>query len=144
MVAGLLTGPLFLIPAGLFLVAMVPHYPMIMERPVPVNFILDALNIRWLQFAFVLMLVGTFIETGSGMIHAINERIAGAMENAGRELSRGYRALIAVGLLIGAFLMSRFGIIDLIAVGYSVLAWVYIAILIIPLFTIGVWKVLNR
>jgi len=85
--AGLLTGPIFIIPAVLFFIAMVPHYPAIVDRPVPINYVLELLDIRWLQVAFVIMLVGTFIETGSGMIHAINERIAGVLETADKVLS---------------------------------------------------------
>lgn len=140
-VAGLLTGPLFLIPAVLFLIAMVPHYPLIMDRPIPVNYILEVLDIRWLQIAFILMLVGTFVETGSGMIHAINERIAGALETVGKELSSRNRALNAVGVLIVALLISRFGLIDLIAVGYNAMAWAFMIILVLPLFTVGIWKI---
>jgi len=121
----------------------VPHYPAIIDRPVPINFVLEALDLRWLQLAFVVMLIGTFVETGSGMIHAINERIAGAMEAVGKSLSGRNRALIAIGLLLLALLMSRFGMIDLIAVGYGALAWIYMLILIVPLFTIGVWKIMK-
>jgi len=139
--AGLLTGPIFIIPAVLFFIAMVPHYPAIVDRPVPINYVLELLDIRWLQVAFVIMLVGTFIETGSGMIHAINERIAGVLETADKVLSGRNRALIAIGLLVGALLMSRFGIIDLIALGYGALAWTYMIILVLPLFTIGIWKI---
>jgi uncharacterized membrane protein YkvI len=141
MLAGLLTGPIFIIPAVLFFIAMVPHYPAILDRPVPINYVLELLDIRWLQVAFVIMLVGTFIETGSGMIHAINERIAGALEAVDKSLSGRNRALIAIGLLLGALLMSRFGIIDLIALGYGALAWTYMIILVLPVFTIGVWKI---
>jgi uncharacterized membrane protein YkvI len=143
MLAGLLTGPLFIIPAVLFFIAMVPHYPAIVDRPVPINYILEVLDLRWLQLAFIVMLVGTFIETGSGMIHAINERIAGALEAVDKSLSGRNRALIAIGLLIAALLMSRFGIIDLISVGYGALAWIYMLILILPMFTIGVWKLVK-
>lgn len=142
--AGLLTGPLFLIPATLFFIAMVPHYPAIMERPVPVNYILDLLGHGWLQLAFVLMLVGTFIETGSGMIHAINERIAGALEATGRSLTSRNRVLVAIAVLLLALLISRFGLVDLVAKGYGTLMWVYMLILVLPLFTIGVWKITKR
>ena len=144
MLAGLLTGPLYVVPAALFFIAMVPHYPAILDRPVPINYVLEALDLRWLQLAFVVMLVGTFIETGSGMIHAINERIAGVMEAVDKSLSGRNRALIAIGMLTVALLMSRFGMIDLIAVGYGALAWTYMLILVLPLFTIGVWKVVKR
>jgi uncharacterized membrane protein YkvI len=139
----LLTGPLFIIPAVLFFIAMVPHYPEILDRPVPINYVLELLDLRWLQIAFVVMLVGTFIETGSGMIHAINERIAGVMETAGKSFSGRNRAFVAIGLLTGALLMSRFGIIDLIAKGYGALAWTYMIILVLPLFTIGIWKIVK-
>ena len=142
--AGLLTGPIYMIPAVLFLIAMVPHYPEIIDRPVPINYVLELLDLRWLQLAFAVMLVGTFVETGSGMIHAINERIAGVLEGMGKGLSGRNRSLIAIGVLMTALLMSRFGIIDLIAVGYGALAWSYIIILILPLFTIGVWKVFKK
>ena len=144
MLAGLLTGPLYVVPAALFFIAMVPHYPAILDRPVPINYVLEVLDLRWLQLAFVVMLVGTFIETGSGMIHAVNERIAGVMEAADKSLSGRNRALIAIGMLTVALLMSRFGMIDLIAVGYGALAWAYMIILVLPLFTIGVWKVVKR
>jgi uncharacterized membrane protein YkvI len=143
-IAGLLTGPLFLIPAVFFFIAMVPHYPEILDEPVPINYILQLLDYRWLQLAFVVMLIGTFIETGSGMIHAINERIAGAMEVLGKELKPKLRAVIAVIILIVALLISGFGMIDLIAVGYGALAWIYLLILVVPLFTVGAWKVFNE
>jgi len=142
--AGLLTGPLFLIPAVLFFVAMLPHYPAIMERPVPVNYILELLDLRWLQIAFVVMLIGTFIETGSGMIHAVNERVAGAMKAVGKDLSDRNRAAVAICVLIVALLVSGFGMIELVAVGYGTLTWVYMLVFVLPLFTVGVWKVMRR
>lgn len=142
--AGLLTGPLFLIPAVLFFIAMVPHYPSIMERPIPVNYILELLDIRWLQLAFVVMLVGTFVETGGGMIHAFNERVSGALHAFGKELPNVFRPVIAAGVLTTALLVSRFGLIDIIAVGYGALTWIFLFILVLPVFTIGLWKILRK
>ena len=142
--AGLLTGPLFLIPAALFFIAMVPHYPAILERPVPVNYILELLDLRWLQIVFVIMLIGTFVETGSGMIHAVNERVAGALKAVGKDLSNMNRAVVAVCVLSAALFVSGFGMIELVATGYGTLTWVYMLILILPLFTIGLWKVMRR
>jgi uncharacterized membrane protein YkvI len=142
--AGLLTGPLFLIPAVLFFVAMLPHYPAIMERPVPVNYILELLDLRWLQLAFVIMLIGTFIETGSGMLHAVNERVAGALKVVGKDLSARNRVVVAICVLIIALLVSGFGMIELVAVGYGTLTWVYMLVFVLPLFTVGVWKVMRR
>jgi uncharacterized membrane protein YkvI len=144
LIAGALTGPILMIPALLFFTAMLGHYPDIVERPVPVNFILEQLGSPILLWAFPVVLIGTFIETGTGMIHAFNERLAGSLRPLGRELPRAARPAIAVGLILAALLMSRWGIIDLIAVGYGAMTWVFIGIFVIPLLTIGAWKVWGR
>jgi uncharacterized membrane protein YkvI len=140
-VAGLLAGPILMIPALLFFFAMLGHYPDIVERPVPVNYILEQLGSPVLLWLFPVVLIGTFIETGTGMIHAFNERLAGGLGALGRALPRVARPAIAVALILAALLLSRWGIIDLIAVGYGAMTWVFIGILVVPLLTIGAWKV---
>ena len=144
LVAGLLAGPILMIPALLFMLAMLGHYPDIMQRPVPVNHMLEALDSRFLLIAFPIVLIGTFIETGTGMIHAFNERVAGSLKALGRTLPAAARPAIAIALLVGALLLSRWGIIDLIAVGYGAMTWVFIGIFVIPLLTLGAWKVSTR
>ena len=141
LVAGAFAGPILTIPAILFFISMVGHYPAIMERTVPVNYILEALDSRALLIAFQLVLIGTFIETGTGMIHAFNERVAGGLRAIGRELPGRARPVMALVIAIAAMLMSQFGLIDLIAVGYGTMTWVFIAVLIAPLLTVGIWKI---
>lgn len=140
-VAGALTGPILMIPAALFYFAMLGHYPEVLQRPVPVNYLLGELGSPILVYAFPVVLIGTFIETGTGMIHAFNERLAGGFRSLGKALPTWARPVIAVGLLLSASLLSRLGIIDLIAVGYGAMTWVFIGVLVIPLMTIGAWKV---
>jgi uncharacterized membrane protein YkvI len=140
-VAGALSGPILMIPAALFYFAMLGHYPDILQRPVPVNHVLEDLGSAFLVMAFPVVLIGTFIETGTGMIHAFNERLANGFRSLGKTLPSWARPVIAVGLLLGALLLSRLGIIELIAVGYGAMTWVFIVVLAIPLLTIGVWKV---
>jgi uncharacterized membrane protein YkvI len=141
MIAGALTGPILMIPAALFYFGMLGHYPDILERPVPVNHILEDLGSTFLLFVFPIVLIGTFIETGTGMIHAFNERLAGGLQSLGKTLPSWARPAVAMGLLLSAMLLSRLGIIDLIAVGYGAMTWVFIGVLAIPLLTIGAWKV---
>jgi uncharacterized membrane protein YkvI len=144
LLAGALVGPVLMIPAALFFFAMLAHYPEILERPVPVNHILQMLDSSILTILFPIVLIGTFIETGTGMIHAFNERIAGGLKAIGKTLPDMARPVIAIGLIICALLMSRWGIIDLIAVGYGAMSWVFIGIIVVPLLTIGVWKIARR
>lgn len=143
MIAGALTGPLLMIPAALFFAAMLAHFPDILQRPVPMNHVLEALQSPLLVYLFPVVLIGTFIETGTGMIHALNERVANAFEAAGRHLHNWIRPVIAITLIISAILMSRWGIIDLIAVGYNFMAWVFVLVVVVPVLSVGLWKVLR-
>lgn len=139
--AGFLTGPITMLPALFFYFAMLGQYPAVVDRPVPANYLLEVLGSRGFQVFFQVMLFGTLIETGSGLIHAFNERIASGMKSAGRSMPPWWRPAIAVVLLIFAGGLSRFGIINLIAKGYGTITWAYIFVVMIPILTIGVWKI---
>ena len=138
--AGALTGPIAMIPAILFLVAMAGHYPGIVDRPVPANHLLELLGSRAFQIAFQVVLFGTLIESGAGVIHAFNERVAGVFAARKARMPATMRPAVAIILLVVASLLSRFGIIDLIATGYGALSWAFIFIFVLPLLTIGLYK----
>jgi uncharacterized membrane protein YkvI len=137
--AGVLTGIIGILPAFFLYLAMVGHYPEITERAVPANFLLEALGSRSFQVIFQIVLFGTLIETGSGMIHAVNERIAAT--RAERELATPawLRSAVAVLFLAIALLLTPLGLIDLIASGYGTITWGFILIYVIPILTLGVW-----
>lgn len=139
-VAGILSGPIAIFPAVLFYLAIVGHYTAVMDRAVPMTFLLNLLESKMLLIVFAIALFGTLIETGTGMIHAVNERVAHRFAEAGRELPRIVRAATAIGFLGIAALMSRIGLIDLIARGYGTMSWVFLVIFVIPILTYGIWK----
>jgi uncharacterized membrane protein YkvI len=139
--AGVLAGPIGMIPGLLFYLAMVPHYPAIVDAAVPAAYLLQLLNSRAFVVVFQVVLFGTLIETGTGMIHAVNERIAGFYEERGRALRRGIRPLVAVLMLSAAALLSRFGLVALIARGYGTLTWAFLVIFVVPILTVGVLKI---
>jgi len=141
LIAGALSGPIAIIPGVLFYLVMVGQYPAVVGQAVPANFLLAALGSRGLTIVFQVVLFGTLIETGAGMIHAVNERLASAYRDRGRDLPRFLRPVAAVGLLALAAGLSRFGLIDLIAKGYGTLTWAFIAVFVIPVLTWGVWKI---
>jgi len=143
-IAGLLVGPIAIFPAVLFFVAMLGHYPAILERPVPANYLLEMLDSRFLQLAFPIVLIGTFVETGAGLVHAFNERLANSLQALKRAMPDYARPLIALGLLIAALLLSRFGLIDLIAVGYGTMSWVFVGVFVVPLLTLGLRRIIRR
>jgi len=88
------------------------------------------------------MIFAALLESGTGAVHAMNERVSVAWRaRSGRTLSTGARLAIAVALLTGSiFIADRFGLVALIANGYRALAWVLLAVYVLPLLTFGAWR----
>ena len=141
--AGLLAGPLAMIPAALFYLAMATAYPAVLESPVPADFLMQRLDVSWLMPVFYIVVFGTLVETGTAFIHAVNQRIEPVFSRGRGAMPHWLRAAIAVAaLLLAIVLAGRIGLIDLIAKGYGTLTWVFMAVFILPLCTLGLWKVL--
>ena len=102
-----------------------------------------------IQFGMTILLViysvrlfGTFIETAAGMLQGINERIdAYLTERRGRGLSRMAHAVLAVSAIAVSALLSLWGITNLIAEGYGTMAWGFLAVYVIPLLTLGLFRI---
>lgn len=140
--AGLLAGPIAMIPAVFFFVAMMGFYPDIQEQSLPVNYLLNILEVPAFKIIFEIILFGTFIETSTAMIHSVNERIAVSFENKNKLMPRVMRPAIAFGILFTAIVLAtKFGIVNLISEGYGTLTYIFIILIIPPLFTIGIWKI---
>ncbi|MCJ9427976.1 YkvI family membrane protein [Kordiimonas marina] len=143
--AGLLAGAIAVIPAILFYVAMMALYPSIGSAPVPASALMTALKLPAFELAFQIVVFGTFVETGTALLHAVNERLDVSAREAGKTLPRYVRPVVAVALIIFAVLAgTKFGIINLIAEGYGALTLVFIGVLVLPLLTVGAWRVFFR
>ncbi|TGX48741.1 hypothetical protein E5A73_20795 [Sphingomonas gei] len=144
-VSGLIAGPLAMLPALLFFVCMSAFYPEIAHETLPSDYMLQQLDIPIFHLLFQLMIFAALLESGTGSVHAINERIATVWRTRrGADLSRRARAIIASVLLVGCiFAADRFGLIALIASGYRVLAYTILAVYILPLLTIGLYRLLS-
>jgi uncharacterized membrane protein YkvI len=139
--AGLLAGLIAIVPALFLFVAMMGRYPEIVPEAVPANFLMAQLNVSWFSVLFQIVVFGTFIETGTALLHSINERLDGWRRDQGASLPRYARPLVSLGFLcIAIFAATHFGIVNLIARGYSALTIVFIAVLVVPLFSIGLWQ----
>ncbi|HIK99001.1 MAG TPA: hypothetical protein EYG13_05560 [Dehalococcoidia bacterium] len=144
-IAGMLCGPLAMLPALLFLVCMVAYYPSIAAEPLPSDFLLRKLQLPVFHALFQLMIFSALLETGIGSVHAINERVALVARARGRSFGNRARLLLAGAVLItSVFVAARFGLVDLIARGYRFLAYVFMAVYVVPLVTYGVWRLIQR
>ena len=100
------------------------------------------LGVTILLGAFTVMLFGTFIETGAGMLQGINERIDGyLLEKDSPGLRPQSRAMIAVAAILVSAGLSLWGITNLIAQGYGMMAWGFLAVYVLPLLTVGIYRI---
>jgi uncharacterized membrane protein YkvI len=141
-IAGTIAGPLTMLPALLFFIPMVAFYPEVQSATLPSDFMLQRIGIPAFHILFQAMIFSALLESGTSSVHAINERIDRAWESRkGKALTHGQRLGIAVIVIAFCmFLASRFGLVALIATGYRALAYILLATFILPLVTIGVWK----
>lgn len=144
-VSGLLGGPMAMVAGILFFISMSAFDPQIESVPVPVNYLLNALHMPVFRGAFLVIMFGTLIGTCTALIHAINERVAQRFAAHGRELPGIARGIIAGSLMIlSGFVADRIGLVELVAKGYGYMAWAFILVFVIPVLTIGVWKLIRQ
>ena len=141
-VSGVVAGPLTMLPALLFFIPMTAFYPEVQSATLPSDFMLQRIGIPAFHLLFQAMIFSALLESGTSSVHAINERIDHAWNaRTGGSLSHRARLAIALVLLVGCMgLASRFGLVALIANGYRALAYILLATYILPLVTVGVWK----
>ena len=146
LIAGALAGPLAMIPALLFFTCMLAYYPQIGAEPLPSDFLLRHLQIPVFHVLFQLMIFLALLESGTGCVHAFNERVAQAYAAGnGRSLSMGARLCITTVLLLGSiFLAGKFGLVTLIARGYRGLAYLFLGVFVLPVMTRGVWQLCRQ
>lgn len=141
-VSGLLAGPLAMLPGLLFFLSMLAFYPTIGDEALPSNFLLAQIGLGWFTLLFNMMVFVALLETGVGGVNAITDRVAEAYE-ARREIPvprLGFLSLAALIVFGSGVVATKVGLIDLIARGYGAFAYVMLAIFIIPLMTIGLWR----
>ena len=142
--AGLLGGVIAMLPGVFIYTAMLAHYPAIVSEAVPATYLLAQLGSPALRVVFQVVLVGTFIETGIGLIHGFNERVAGNLLDRGTQMGSMLRSGIGLGILVLAlFVANAVGLVDLIARGYGTLTWGYWIVYLLPVLTVGVWKIIS-
>ena len=140
--AGLLCGPFAMLPAILFFLCMLAFYPEIGAASLPSDFLLQRLDLPAFRIIFQVMIFAALLESGTGMVHAVNERIAGSwLKRRGVRMPAAARLGVALVLLLFATeIAGRFGLVMLVARGYRALAWIILAVYVLPLMTLGLWR----
>jgi uncharacterized membrane protein YkvI len=141
---GVIAAIVGILPGFLFYIAILGQYPEVVAEEIPAVFVIQKTGLFALLVVFLIMLVGTLIETGTGFIHAVNERIQSAFQARNKLFPDWQRPVIAVAMLLVSLGLSTFGIIDLIAKGYGLISWGIFVIYFVPLMTVGMRKILRK
>lgn len=145
LVAGLLAGPMAMVPALLFYFCLVAFYPSISSATLPSDVLLRAIDLPAFRLIFQCMVFAALLESATGGIHAVNERIGTAYQaTTARQLPAAARLVITCLILGGSvFIAARFGLVALIASGYRWLSYAILAIYVVPLLSFGAWRILR-
>lgn len=141
--AGFLAGLIGIIPAALLFVAMTAFYPEILTVAVPTVHILNSIGSPLLQLLFQITLFGTLIETGTGFIFAVTERVGNVYKEQNKPEPTWLTPALTIGLLVTGALITQFGLTGLIAQGYGTITWGFLFFYVIPVLTIGLYKIMK-
>lgn len=142
--AGVIAAFVGLLPAFLFFVAIVGQYPEVLSEEIPAIFVLKKVQAPVLLIVFVIVLFGTLVQTGTGFIHGLNERLHTSFRAKGKEFPSWQRPVIATFFLLISLGLSSFGIIRLVAQGYGFISWGIFAVYFVPLMTLGLYKIVKK
>jgi uncharacterized membrane protein YkvI len=137
------TAVLVILPALMFHLSYAIGYPAVLDQPVPNYWMIAQYASPLLLTAFVIALFGTLVQTGAGLIHGVIERLEAIASTRGVPLGRWIRGGIAVTALAISGLLGTLGIVDLIAQGYSWMGIGFALVYVLPVCTLGVWRVMQ-
>lgn len=145
-VAGLVCGLLSTVPFILTYVAIMGFYPdeRVLEAPVPWLVMLRETTGDTVIWIYAFVVLWTLIETATGHIHAVTDRISVNLEELDRRaLSPLQAGALSVGILLASAVLSRLGLITLVAQGYSLLAYGFLLLFALPLMTVGLARIIR-
>ena len=98
---------------------------------------------RWFQVTFQVVLLGTLIETGTGVIHAFNERLASLYRSRKQAMPKQLRPATAITLMVIASLLAKVGLVELIMIAAPKFAWFFLLAFLLPLISVGTYRIVK-
>jgi uncharacterized membrane protein YkvI len=142
LVAGALGGPLAMLPGMLFFIAMMAFHPEIDDEVLPVYFLMERMGSPVLPKIYMTVVLVTLIGAAATVLHSLNNRIGAALETNGRSLPAAARFAVPAGVMFLSMIASvQFGLVELVARGYGWITFGFIVFFIVPILTLGVWRI---
>lgn len=141
--SGILAAIIGIVPGILLLLTMACNFPVVTAAETPVTAIFEMLDVKWLYIVFEIVLFGTLIETGTGFVKAVVDRLESAAKRANKTLSPTMYNAIVLTLIGAGLIISRFGLLGLIVKGYGTACYGFLFLFAIPMVTIGTYKIMK-
>jgi len=120
------------------------YYPEIVEEKLPLHFVAIASGAPIVRYAYDVILIGAVVTTGVGVTFPPVRRFMALLTARYGEDKRGpYTIGLLVLLLIIGYALSGFGLIPLVAKGFTGAGWTFTVVFLLPLLIFGsimVWK----
>jgi uncharacterized membrane protein YkvI len=130
------------LPALVLHLCFLARWPSVIEQAIPAYWMIGQFGTPQFLWVYVGLLFVTIVQTGVGVLQGVNERLdAWYAESRARVLPKWAHAAVAGAAVALSLLLSRAGIVDLIARGYGTLAWCFLVVFTLPVLTIGVARI---
>lgn len=143
-VSGIIGGVLATVPWFLTYFAIMCFYPNpdVLGASVPWLAMMQGTAGPVVIAIFGIVMGWTLIETSTGIIHAALERVNNGLHEMKKPpMTNKQQVVLTVVILVGSMILSKVGIIDLIATVYNALSYAFLIIYVLPLITVGVYKI---
>jgi uncharacterized membrane protein YkvI len=132
--AGLFGGIFVTLPALAYHVSFLSEYPAVLAQSLPTYWLLQQLGEPVFLTVYTVVLFITIAQTGAGVLQGLNERLdRWSLERRGKALPAAVHAATAGGALLASLLLAKLGIVTLVAKGYGSVAWLSLALFVLPL-----------
>lgn len=141
-IAGVIAGGLAVIPAAFLLIAMMAYMPEITSEKVPSLYLLSKINDPIFTLTFQVVFLGTLIQTAVSLIHSVNQRLATSRAEENKSFTQSQRLMVAMAVMsVGLLAANLFDLVNIVAVGYTIIGAGFLVMFVIPLFTVGLYRV---
>lgn len=135
-ISSIIAGVLGVVPMLILLMIFIGPFGTneILKSELPLFAILTKKGSNLLLLLYYLTLLYTLIETCTGLLHAINNRINQQFyDYKGKKINAKYLTALSIVVLLIASFLSKIGIITLVAKGYGTMAWGFAILMVAPL-----------
>lgn len=144
LVAGYISGFVFLIPSFCMHLSFLSHYPEVLDQAVPNSWIAGEIMPPLFSDFFVVILAIAVLQTAVGLLHGFMERLDNwSMKQRNLQLSNAAHGTISFVVLLLCLALSSLGVVTLLARVYQFSFSISLLVFAIPLFTIGVYRIVS-